>query len=202
MDFFDFLYPLPVSGVITLIVFVTAGIIAGIFRLVSKLLLKKQTPLPENQNFSPDNNCISGSKEIHLKYYIVDTFTDVLFQGNSAGVCILENQLNDILLQNIAAKNNLAETAFVTKDNDQYVLRLFTPKTEIDTCANATLASAFIITHFIDTDRNALLLNAKSGTITVKYDRNNELYTMDFPNTDKEKISGKAMLYMEGEIRI
>lgn len=48
-----------------------------------------------------------------MKYYIVDAFTDKLFRGNPAGVCLLESELPDRVMQKIAYENNLAETAFV-----------------------------------------------------------------------------------------
>ena len=54
-----------------------------------------------------------------MKYYIVDAFTDELFKGNQAGVCLLEKWLDDSVLQNIAAENNLAETAFIVKNDNE-----------------------------------------------------------------------------------
>jgi len=85
-----------------------------------------------------------------MKYFIVDAFTDELFKGNQAGVCILDKWIDDKIMQNIATENNLAETAFVVKNKDYYDLRWFTPKVEIDLCGHATLASAYIISEFID----------------------------------------------------
>lgn len=52
-----------------------------------------------------------------MKYYIVDAFTDKLFRGNPAGVCLLESELPDRVMQKIAYENNLAETAFLLKKN-------------------------------------------------------------------------------------
>ena len=54
------------------------------------------------------------------KMYQVDAFSDTVFGGNPAAVCILENQLDDDLMQNIAAENNLAETAFVVQRDSDY----------------------------------------------------------------------------------
>lgn len=47
-----------------------------------------------------------------MKQYIVDAFTDKVFSGNQAAVCILESWLPDPLMQNIARENNFSETAF------------------------------------------------------------------------------------------
>ena len=49
-------------------------------------------------------------------------------------------------LQDLAAENNLAETAFfVPEGQEGYRLRWFTPTTEVDLCGHATLASGFVI---------------------------------------------------------
>ena len=122
-----------------------------------------------------------------MKYYVVDAFTDELFKGNPAGICILEKWLDNELLQNIAYENNLAETAFIVKNNSQYDLRWFTPKTEIELCGHATLASAYIIKNFIE-DNDFLKFNTKSGILTVLYNKEKELYEMDFPAIKTEKV--------------
>ena len=46
-----------------------------------------------------------------IPYFEVLAFTDRLFAGNPAGVCVLEEWLPDDMLQKIATENNLAETA-------------------------------------------------------------------------------------------
>jgi len=126
-------------------------------------------------------------KEIgFMKYYIVDAFTDKMFKGNQAGVCILEEWLDNQLLQNIAAENNLAETAFVVKHNDYYDLRWFTPVVEIDLCGHATLASAFVISNFIDRNTKVMRFKTKSGMLTVR--KVEDLYEMDFPTRKPTQI--------------
>ena len=78
-----------------------------------------------------------------MKQYIVDAFTDKIFSGNPAAVCVLDNFPSEEIMQSIAAENNLSETAFFVKENDRYHIRWFTPKSEIDFCGHATLATAF-----------------------------------------------------------
>ena len=46
-------------------------------------------------------------------YYVVDAFTDKLFSGNPAGICLLDEWIDDGIMQSIAFENNLAETAFL-----------------------------------------------------------------------------------------
>ena len=51
-----------------------------------------------------------------IKTYIVDAFTDQPFKGNPAGVCIIENDINDFMMLSIAKELGLSETAFVKKN--------------------------------------------------------------------------------------
>ncbi|MGN1415276.1 MAG: PhzF family phenazine biosynthesis protein [Oscillospiraceae bacterium] len=80
-----------------------------------------------------------------MKYYKADAFTDELFRGNQARVCILEDDIPDEIMQKTAFENNFSETAFVRKNGDIYSLRWFTPTFEIDLCGHAAPASAFIV---------------------------------------------------------
>lgn len=121
-----------------------------------------------------------------MQYYIADAFTDKLFKGNQAGVCLLDRWLDDETLQNIAAENNLAETAFVVKRENCYGLRWFTPEVEVDLCGHATLASAFVISNFVDKNITDIRFKTKSGMLTVT--KANDLYDMDFPARKPEQI--------------
>ena len=80
-----------------------------------------------------------------IKLYHIDAFTDTLFSGNPAAVCILENALHEDLMLAIASENNLAETAFVVPRDNDFEIRWFTPTTEVDLCGHATLATAFVL---------------------------------------------------------
>ena len=82
-----------------------------------------------------------------MRLYQVDAFTNEIFKGNPAGVCVLPGgkMKDDLLLQNIAAEMNLSETAFVGKQNDGYQLRWFTPETEVSLCGHGTLSTAYIL---------------------------------------------------------
>ena len=77
-----------------------------------------------------------------IPYFEVLAFTNRQFAGNPAGVCLLTDEwLPEALMQQIAAENNLAETAFVIERQDHFDLRWFTPTVEVDLCGHATLAS-------------------------------------------------------------
>ena len=43
-----------------------------------------------------------------IKIYQVDAFTNNLFSGNPAAVCLLDNWLPDEVMQSIALENNLS----------------------------------------------------------------------------------------------
>ncbi len=82
-----------------------------------------------------------------IKTYLVDSFTDETFKGNPAGVCLLEEKIDEALMQNIAMEINAAETAFVTKGSDEkkYSIRYYSPQVEIPFCGHATVASAKVL---------------------------------------------------------
>ena len=83
-----------------------------------------------------------------VQAYIVDSFTDKAFKGNPAGVCLLQSELDEHLMQSIATELNLSETAFVLKTRPSsyhYSIRYFTPTVEIDFCGHATLAASKVL---------------------------------------------------------
>ena len=121
-----------------------------------------------------------------MRYFIVDAFTDELFKGNQAGVCLLDKWIDDKLMQSIAFENNLSETAFVIKNGDHYDLRWFTPEAEVDLCGHATLASSFVISQFVDKDAVNLKFHTKSGVLSV--DKCGDMFEMDFPARKPKSI--------------
>ena len=51
-----------------------------------------------------------------IKQFIADAFTDKIFHGNPAAICLPERWPDDKLMQDIASENNLSETAFVYEE--------------------------------------------------------------------------------------
>ena len=115
-----------------------------------------------------------------MKYYVVDAFANQLFKGNPAGICLPDKWLDEQTMQSIALENNLAETAFLVKNENEYELRWFTPECEIDLCGHGTLASAFILMNTVERARDKIVFHTKSGVLTVKKDK--EKLIMDFPS--------------------
>lgn len=114
-----------------------------------------------------------------MKQYIVDAFTDNVFSGNPAAVCIMNKWLPDETMQNIAWENCLSETAFAVKEGDVYHLRWFTLNGEIDLCGHATMGTAYVITTFIEPELEEVKFSTLSGEIIVR--KNDGLLEIDFP---------------------
>lgn len=114
-----------------------------------------------------------------MKQYVVDAFTDKVFKGNPAAICILEQWLSDDLMINIAAENNLSETAFAVKEGDRYRLRWFTLAGEIDLCGHATLACSYVLFNYYEKDSSCITFDTLSGDLTIQ--RHGNLYEMCFP---------------------
>lgn len=115
-----------------------------------------------------------------MQCYIIDAFSDKIFGGNPAAVCVLERWLEDSIMQKIAMEHNLSETAFCVGANGSYKLRWFTPSGEIDLCGHATLATAFAIMNFVESSLRQVAFETKSGILKVQ--RNADKYELDLPS--------------------
>ncbi|MCS6960486.1 MAG: PhzF family phenazine biosynthesis protein [Pseudanabaenaceae cyanobacterium SKYGB_i_bin29] len=127
-----------------------------------------------------------------IPIYYVDAFTDRLFTGNPAAVCILAEWLPDAVLQAIAAENNLSETAFVVPQEERWELRWFTPTTEVDLCGHATLATAHVLFHHYCCQGERLIFHTKSGDLTVL--QAGDFLTLDFPALPPRPCSYPSLL--------
>jgi PhzF family phenazine biosynthesis protein len=115
-----------------------------------------------------------------VRIYHVDAFTDQVFKGNPAGVCILETAANEQWMRDVAMEMNLSETAFLNPQDGGFNLRWFTPETEVDLCGHATLASAHTLweTGVLPIEREAIFFT-KSGRLSAK--RDGEYIVLNFP---------------------
>ena len=121
-----------------------------------------------------------------LTLYQVDAFTNKLFGGNPAAVIPLEDWIADDLMQKIALENNLSETVFFVPAGEDYDIRWFTPAAEINLCGHATLASAFVLYHFLKFNQEKIIFHSKSGQLEVE--KREDIYVMDFPAWKPERI--------------
>ena len=115
------------------------------------------------------------------RIFIVDAFVGDGLAGNPAAVCPRDGWLSDEVMQSIAREMALSETAFYApQDDGSYLLRWFTPATEVDLCGHATLASAAVYFNHIDPSASAVRFDTlKAGPLTVT--RQGDLLELDFP---------------------
>lgn len=122
-----------------------------------------------------------------IKYYVVDAFADEIFEGNPAGVCILDEWLPQDMMKKIAMENNLSETAFAVKEGDDtYGIRWFTPVGEIDLCGHATFGTAFILFRFGNQNTDRLDFFAKKCGHHLVVTKDDDILTMKFPTIPPE----------------
>ena len=118
-----------------------------------------------------------------IPLYWVNAFTSRLFSGNPAAVCLPDKDLDDDQMQSIAAENNLSETAFLVPEDEELLIRWFTPITEVALCGHATLAAAFVLLEnhkFLGGDM-VRFQTRKSGALSVS--KRDGLLEMDFPGS-------------------
>ena len=119
----------------------------------------------------------------------VDAFTAVPFHGNPAAVCLLDHDMPDCWMQDVAAEMNLSETAFLILENGCYRLRWFTPAVEVDLCGHATLASAHVLwEQSLVPPESAIRFLTRSGELGARMDGG--LIWLDMP----ARVTGAARL--------
>ncbi|MBR3313234.1 MAG: PhzF family phenazine biosynthesis protein [Atopobiaceae bacterium] len=125
-----------------------------------------------------------------IPYYVVDAFAEKPFEGNPAGVCVLDDWLDDELMQQIAAENRLSETAFAVRTAPgSYLLRWFTPTSEIDLCGHATFGTSFVLFRFYEPEADVLRFHAPYKGYDLTCTRQGERIQMEFPRIAPQPIA-------------
>lgn len=123
----------------------------------------------------------------------IDSFTDLPFRGNPAGVCLLAEPMPTSWMQQVATEMNLSETAFLLPQEDGYNLRWFTPAVEVDLCGHATLASAHALWSEGDLDRSKeARFSTRSGLLTAQYrgdEKEGDWIELNFPASPSQSVS-------------
>jgi PhzF family phenazine biosynthesis protein len=125
--------------------------------------------------------------------YVANAFSKEKFGGNPAAVVPLEAWIPENLMQQIAAQNNLAETAFIVPVGKAYHIRWFTPTVEVDLCGHATLASAHILYNHLDYLQDEIVFQSKSGVLRVS-NRKDGTITLDFPADDPQQVDDDGII--------
>ncbi len=128
-----------------------------------------------------------------FKIFQVDAFTDKVFGGNPAAVCVLNEWTSLDRMQKIAAENNLAETAFVVRNEETYEIRWFTPAVEVDLCGHATLAAAHVLFNYYGHDSTKIKFDSHtSGPLSVT--KIDDDLSLDFPTDVYKKVMTPQIL--------
>src|SRR5688500_15315033 len=129
---------------------------------------------------------------MRVPIFQVDAFARQLFAGNPAAVMPLPAFPDDTVMQAIAAENNLAETAFLVAEDEDYAIRWFTPTVEVPLCGHATLASAAVVMERLDPGRESVTFHSASGPLEVR--REGSDYVLDFPSRPSDPVTPPAGL--------
>lgn len=133
-----------------------------------------------------------------LTYHVIDAFAQRPFEGNPAGVCVLDEWLPDTTMVAIAAENRLSETAFcVRRGPGLYDLRWFTPVSEIDLCGHATFGTSYVLFEGQERDAQSIHFHAPMAGYELECTRDGDRIRMGFPRmrvtpyegTDRDAIA-------------
>lgn len=136
-----------------------------------------------------------------IDIYQVDAFTEEVFKGNPAAVCVLDEKIKPELMQAIAYEMNLSETAFVVpKGNDlvsgkEFAIRWFTPNKEVPLCGHATLAASEVLFNYIRIPFKEILFHSKSGILRAT--KETQGISLDFPIDVPMDITSTKYNYKE-----
>jgi PhzF family phenazine biosynthesis protein len=124
-----------------------------------------------------------------MRQWMIDAFASEPFKGNPA--CVVEPFAawpEAARMQQLAAENNQAETAFLltTDDPSRFGLRWFTPAVEVPLCGHATLASSHALLGELGLQAGRVTFDTRSGPLIVE--RADGGYSMDFPSRPAIRI--------------
>ncbi len=120
-----------------------------------------------------------------IPYFEVFAFTNRMFAGNPAAVCLLEEFLPNEQLQAIATQNDLPETAFAVERDGHFDLRWMTPAIEVDLCGHATLAAAHVLFRHRGYAAEKVRFQTQSGELIVEQSASR--LVLDFPSRPVEE---------------
>lgn len=130
---------------------------------------------------------------MEVKAYIVNAFAEEIARGNQAGVVLVEKELSERTMQEIAFDIGKSETAFIRKDDNQYFIRWFSPLKEMSLCGHATLAAAKVFAK--EYEVRDILFNYNGGKIAISIDATGCI-GMAFPKDDY-KVIGFNPIYKD-----
>ncbi|MDO4807602.1 MAG: PhzF family phenazine biosynthesis protein [Coriobacteriales bacterium] len=131
---------------------------------------------------------------MELTYHVIDAFAAKPFEGNPAGVCVLDAWLPNATMQAIAAENRLSETAFcVRRGPAVYDLRWFTPTAEIDLCGHATFGTAYVLFEGQERGSSTIRFHAPMKGYNLVCTKCGEHIQMEFPRMQLLSYQGNDL---------
>ncbi len=111
-----------------------------------------------------------------MELFIVDAFANKIFEGNQAGVVLLNDSEvfpKETLMQKIAAELKHSETVFVKKsDSHIFQLRYFTPEGEIALCGHATVSAFTVLRNERLIDTGSFFADTSVGRLNIDVEPN------------------------------
>ena len=130
----------------------------------------------------------------------VDAFTGDAERGNPAVVVLLERQLPDEDLQQIAFELGVSETAFVRRVGDQWSLRWFTPTVEVDLCGHTTLATLHVLLNELGVPGGEIYFQTRAGVLSGRR-MSDGLLGIDLPRWSLEPVESSYLNNALGAVR-
>ena len=110
---------------------------------------------------------------MELQFYVVDVFTNKIFEGNQLAVFPSSDGLDNETMQKIAREFNYSETVFVSSDNKQNVknVRIFTPVSEVDFAGHPNIGAAMLLARigkYSDEKQIDVIFKEKVGDVPIR----------------------------------
>jgi trans-2,3-dihydro-3-hydroxyanthranilate isomerase len=120
-----------------------------------------------------------------LTYHVVDVFTDRPYAGNPLAVVLGADDLPTSSLQAIAREFNLSETAFPMDDDEaDYLLRIFTPETELPFAGHPSVGTAWLLASLGRIRRGRVTQRCGAGLLPLTVGEHEAELTGGTPSAD------------------
>jgi PhzF family phenazine biosynthesis protein len=121
------------------------------------------------------------------RVFHLNAFTDRIFSGNAAAVCLLDGPRDDAWLQKLAQEMGQSSTTFVEPVGEEFRIRWFTVVQELSLNGTGTLCSAHVLWEAgLAEVSQTLRLQSKGGPLAAT--RDGEWIEMDFPSEKATQV--------------
>lgn len=110
---------------------------------------------------------------MELQFYVVDVFTNKIFEGNQLAVFPSAERLSDEIMQKIAKEFNYSESVFITSTGNDTVrnVRIFTPESEVDFAGHPNIGAAMLLARigeYSDKKQIDIIFKEKVGNVPIR----------------------------------